>query len=255
MFNTNKVGRPVCKIEGGADDGEIIYLDPDAKEHKGKLKKNYFKDLEVNDGTFQQIPDSTKERECGMIVGMSGSGKSYYTNKYIKEYKKLHKKTDVYFFSVLEEDKSIDKKSVKRVKIDESWIEEPLGIEDLPNPCLCVFDDVEMIKDKQIKNALFDFINSILTTGRHTNTSIIMTVHYPNGNYIRNFLNECHWFVYFPYGSNSRTNYVLENYIGVDKKEIKYIKTLKSRWCCVFKNYPQCILTEHNLFAISDLQT
>jgi len=253
MFNTNKVGRPICKIVGGADDNELIYLDPDAKEQKGKLKKNYFRDLEIKDGIFQQVPDTTKERECGMICGMSGSGKSYYTNNYIKEYKKVYKKNDVYFFSVLDEDKSIDKKFVKRVKIDESWIEEPLTIQDVPN-CLCVFDDIEMIKEKDIKKSLFDFINAILTTGRHTNTSIIMTVHYPNSNYIRNFLMECHWFVYFPYGSNGRTNYVLENYIGIDKKEIKYIKTLKTRWCCVFKNYPQAVLTEHNLFAVSDLE-
>ena len=255
MFNTNKVGRPVCKVIGGEDNGEVIYLDPDVKDTKGakgKLKKNYFKDLEIKDGIFQQVPDTTKERECGMIVGASGSGKSYYTNNYIKEYKSVHKKNPVYFFSVLEEDKSINKKMIQRVKIDEGLITEPLTINDLTNS-LVIFDDVEMVKDKAIKVALFDLINSILTTGRHTNTSIIMTVHYPTGKYLKDLLNECHWFVYFPFGSNRSTNYVLENYIGIDKKEIKHIKDLGSRWACVFKNYPQCVLTEHNLFSLSSL--
>ena len=32
MFNTNKVGRPVCKVIGGEDNGEVIYLDPNVKE-------------------------------------------------------------------------------------------------------------------------------------------------------------------------------------------------------------------------------
>ena len=253
MFNTNKKGKPICKVIGGEDDGEIVYLDSEITNNgKGKLKKNYFRDLEIKDGILQQVPDTTKERECGMITGMSGSGKSYYTNNYIKQYKATYKKNNVYFFSVLDEDKSIDKKLIKRVRIDNDIIENPLSINDVEN-ALCVFDDIEMIKDKAIKDALFAFINEILTTGRHTNTSCILTVHYPNSKYIRTLLNECHWFVYFPFGSNRATNYVLENYIGIDKKEIKYIKTLKTRFACIFKNYPQSCLTEHNLFAISDL--
>ena len=253
MFNTNKIGRPVCKIEGGADDNEIIYLDTEANTNRGgKLKKNYFDKLQITDGKLQQIPDTTTERQCIMIVGACGSGKSYYSNNYIKEYRKSYKKNPIYFFSVLDKDDSINDKIVKRVTVDNSWINEPLTIDDVPNS-LCVFDDIEMIKEKDIKQSVFDFINSILTTGRHTNTSIILTVHYPNGKYIRNFLSECHCFVYFPFGGNRSTNYILENYIGINKKDIQFIKKLKTRWACVYKNYPQCVLTEHNLFALSDL--
>lgn len=252
MFNTNKIGRPVCKIVGGADDSETIYLDTNAQPNAGKLKKNYYNKLHIEDGIFQQVPDTTTERQCIMIAGASGSGKSHYSNNYIKEYHRCYKKNPIYFFSVLDSDTSINDKIVKRVNIDDSWITEPLTIEDVPN-ALCVFDDIEMITDKNIKQTVFDFINSILTTGRHTNTSIIMTVHYPNNKYIRNFLNECHCFVYFPFGSGRATNYVLENYIGISKKDIQHIKRLKTRWSCVFKQYPQCVLTEHNLFTISDL--
>jgi hypothetical protein len=252
MFNTNKIGRPICKINGGQDDGETIYLDTNVQPNTGKLKKNYFNKLHIEDGTFQQVPDTTTERQCIMISGASGSGKSHYSNGYIKEYHKVYKKNPIYFFSVLDEDNSISDKLVKRVQINESWITEPLEISDVNNS-LCVFDDIEMVKNKDIKQSIFDFINSILTTGRHTNTSIILTVHYPNSSYIRNFLNECHCFVYFPFGSGRATNYTLENYIGVDKKDIQYIKKLKTRWACIYKNYPQCVLTEHNLFALSDL--
>lgn len=253
MFNVSKKGRPIAKIIGGDDDGEVVYLDSKPTDNsKGKIKKSSFDKLEIKDGIFQQVPDTTTERECGMITGMSGSGKSYYTNNYIKQYKLANKKNPVYFFSVLGEDKSIDPKIVNRVRVDEGLITEPITINDVKDS-LCVFDDFEMLKEKGVRDALFNFINEILTTGRHTNTSCILTSHYPNSKLIRPLLNECHWFVYFPYSCNAPTKYVLEKYIGISPKEIKYIKGLKTRWACVFKNYPQAILTEHNLFAVSDL--
>ena len=255
MFNTSKIGRPICRVDGGTDNDEVIYLDTEASTNKsGKLKKNYLSSVSIDDGKLQQVPDTTTERQCIMITGASGSGKTTYTNSYIKEYHKAYKKNPIYFFSVLDSDSNVNEKLVKRVNIDDSWLTEPLTIEDVRNS-LCVFDDIEMIKEKNIKQALFDFINSILTTGRHTKTSIILTVHYPNNKYIRNFLNECHCFVYFPFGGNRAVNYVLENYIGLGKKDILAIKKLKSRWCCVYKNYPQCVLTEHNLFTLADVDS
>lgn len=252
MFNTNKIGRPVAVVKGGEDDGEKIYLDVEAVARGGKLKKNYMTDLKIDDGVFQQLPDTSRERDCIIISGQSGSGKSWWANSYAKEYRKAYPKRPIYFFSVLAEDSSIDKKLVKRVNIDSSWIDEPLTIEDVKE-CLVIMDDVEMVKEKAIREALFTFINSILTTGRHTKTSIILTTHYPNHQHIRNFLNEAHNFVYFPYGSNRATNYVLENYIGLGKKDILAIKKLKTRFASVYKNYPQCVLTEHNVFTVADM--
>jgi len=55
--------------------------------------------------------------------------------------------------------------------------------------------------------------------------------------------------------TDKQINYVLENYIGLGKKDIQTIKKLKTRSACVFKNYPQCVLTEHNLFALSDMDS
>jgi len=252
MFNTNKVGRPIAVVKGGEDDGEKIYLDVDSVGQGGKIKRKNFPHMKIDDGVFQQLPDTSRERDCIIIAGQSGSGKSWWANAYAKEYKKAYPRRPIYFCSVLDEDSSIDKKVVQRINIDESWIDEPLTIEDVKE-CLVIMDDVEMIKEKPIREALFTFINSILTTGRHTKTSIILTTHYPNHQHIRNFLNEAHNFVYFPYGSNRATNYVLENYIGLGKKDIMAIKKLKTRWCSVFKSFPQCVLTEHNIFTVADM--
>jgi nucleoside-triphosphatase THEP1 len=262
MFNSDDIGRPICKIVGGTDNNEVISLDTEAsninindkkKGLKGKKKIDYFESLELDKpAIFQQLPNTKTEREVGMITGQSGSGKSYYANKYIAEYKKAFKKNPIYFFSVLEDDTSINDKLVKRIKLNESWIDEALILEDVKDS-LCVFDDIEMIKDERIFKQVFKFINEILTTGRHTNTSCILTIHQANKPYIRDFLTEVHWYVYFPRGSNSRINYVLENYIGIDKKEIKYIKNLETRWACIFRQYPNCVMTERNLFMLSNL--
>jgi hypothetical protein len=111
-----------------------------------------------------------------------------------------------------------------------------------------------MIKDKVIRNEVFKFVNEILTTGRHFNISCALIVHYANNKpYLRDFLNECHTFTFFPRSMNRGTKYLLENYMGVDNDEIKKIKKLESRWVTVYKNYPNCVLSEHNLFMLADM--
>lgn len=253
MFNNAGKGRPICKVIGGSDDDEIIYLDPEGAKTNSKFKKSYFKDLNVKDGTLSVVPDTTRERDCIMITGASGSGKSHWCNNYMKEYHKSYKKNKIFFFSKLEEDKSIDKKLVQRVRIDGDMITNPIETEELKDS-LCVFDDVEHIDDDEVKKYLFKLINSILTTGRHYNISIILVIHYPNASYTRTMLSECHSFVYFPYSATRSVNYALEAYIGIDKKEIKFIKkNIKSRWIMIGKNYPQYVVAEHNLFTLADL--
>lgn len=251
-------GDPIAIIKGGPDNNEIVHLNANYEEdiEEKSLKKKHiphFKSVDLpKNALFQQYPDTKRERDCGMIVGASGSGKSYYVNQYMKNYKKAYKKRDIYFFSVIKEDKSIDPDIVKRVRLDDTWISETLSIEDVENS-LCVFDDVEQIKDIRIKQEVFRFINEILTAGRHTNTSIFLIVHYANNkSYLRDMLNEMNSFTFFPRSMNRALVYLLENYVGLDKQEIKKIKLLKTRWATVFKNYPNCVLTERNLFMLSD---
>ena len=263
-FNVEKVGDSITIIKGGEDDKTVIYLNPnyenlDNNDEVGLKKKqkqksiHYFDHLDLKDGKFEPYPDIKRERDCGMIVGASGSGKSYYVNMYMNNYRKAFKKRPIYFFSMIAEDKSINPDLVKRVKLDESWISDPLTIDDVKD-CLCVFDDIEQIKNVQIKIKIFEFVNEILTTGRHTNTSIFLIVHYANNkSYLRDMLNECHTFTYFPRSGNRATNYLLENYIGVDPKEIKKIKSLNTRWATIYKNYPNCVMTEKNLFMLANL--
>ena len=257
-FNIDKKGGAVAIVKGGQDKDTIIYLDANYVKGEGedKLGKKivYFDKVNLpKNSVFEQYPNTSRERDCGMIVGASGSGKSYYVDKYAANYKKAYKgKRPVYFFSTITEDSSINSKNIKRVRIDEDMLNNPLSCEDVKES-LCIFDDVEQLKDMRIKCEVFRFINEILTAGRHTDTSIFLIVHYgSNKPYLRDMLNECHTFTYFPRGANRSIKYLLENYIGVDSEEIKKIKKLNTRWATVFKQYPNCVLTERNLFMLAD---
>lgn len=250
----SKTNSPLCEIKDGENDGIKIYVNTDIKqdEKKSKLKRD-FTELKINDGSFQQIPNTNQERDVIMVSGQSGSGKSYYINNYLKEYRKAYKKNDIYMFSNLKSDKTLkdSEKHITRINIDNEILTDPINVEDFKNS-LVLFDDIDVIKDKKLREAVYAILNEILETGRHFNVSCIMTVHYPNKANIRTMLNECHSFVYFPWGAIKSTYYVLENYLGVDKNIIKKIKKTKSRFACVYRSFPQPIITEREIFLLTN---
>jgi energy-coupling factor transporter ATP-binding protein EcfA2 len=250
-LNLDKEGVAVAIIKGGKDDGEKIYLTDKIEDDKLKKVKSYQK-LSLKDGIFQQYPNKQKEREIGVVVGASGSGKSTYIKKYIQEYKKIYKNRQVYLFSALSDDDTLKGVSINRIKIDINLIEDRLSVQDFQES-LVIFDDIDVIRDKLLKEAVYQIMNEILMTGRHFKVSSIMSSHLANAPNMKSILNESHFFVYFPWGSTRATNYVLENYIGINKNDIKAIKSTKSRWACIFKNYPQLVLTEKNIFMLAEL--
>ena len=96
MLILNKIGRPVARNDKGKYNGMIVsvtdqFQSNDKEENDGIIKE--FKRLQIsNDSKFQQVANTTKEREILYITGCSGSGKSTYTRKFIEEMRKLKKK-------------------------------------------------------------------------------------------------------------------------------------------------------------------
>lgn len=245
-FNLKKEGRPFAKIDSGKDKDKIVSID-DGDLTSGENQ------ITIKDGKFEQIPNTTQERDILYVTGPSGSGKSYYVSRYIRNYKKAHKDHPVYIFSPVAEDKKLDDLKVKRVKIDDSLITDPILPSDLKNS-LVIFDDIDCITQKSLREALYGLLNQILEVGRHTHTSCAITNHLPtNGKETRRMLNECHSITYFPAsGSKRQLNNLLEGYIGMDTKDIKKAKNLGSRWVTVFKNYPQFIMTEKKIYLLNN---
>ena len=249
-FNLEKVGKILAKIEGGKFNNKIVSItDKDEDEVTKNLTHIHIPD----EGKFQQIPDPEMERQIVYCFGPSGSGKSTYARKYIEQWKKKHKEGKVFLFSALKEDESLDAVEPNRIIVGDNLLDDPIDVEQFTG-CLVIFDDIDVIRVKAYKEAVYDILNGILETGRHFNIDCILTNHLPsNGKDTRRILNECHSITYFPQaGAGRQQRYFLENYAGLDVKEMKKIKKLGSRWATIFKTYPMCVMSEKDLFTFDD---
>lgn len=240
-FNTVGDGIPFVKVKGGMRDGKIIYL----SDKEGGLKSIKLSGEEK----FQPIPNTKKERTIHYITGRSGSGKSTYAFNFLKEYKKKYKDNPIYLFSRLGEDSSIDKIEPLRVNLGENLLEEPIDTQELKNSC-CIFDDIDTLNDKDIKKVVENIRDDILETGRHHNITCLITNHLATGNGrdLRRTLNESQYMVFFPQNWDRGLKYLIDNYMGIDKKQFKKIKASKSRWCCFHKDYPNAVILEKEIF-------
>ena len=252
MLNLNKVGRPLARIDGGKYSGHVVsvsdqFLNSKQKEPVDNLIQE-FRQLKIaNDSKFLHIPDTTKEREILYITGPSGSGKSTYTRKYLEQYKKKYKSRPIYLFSSLPSDESLDKVGPKRIMLNEAIHADPIEVKEL-SESICIFDDIDVISDKKIREAVYDILNQVLEIGRHYKIHCVVTNHLPtNGKDTRRILNEAHTVTYFPHSAGGKIKYMLEEYVGLDRKQIAYMKKQNSRWCTIFKNYPQCYVVEHEI--------
>jgi Cdc6-like AAA superfamily ATPase len=252
-LNFDDVGRQLAVIEGGSKNkGKTVSIC--TKEEDEDDIKKAFRTIQLGEGQkFQQTPDPETERTIIYITGASGSGKSTYIASYCKQYKKKFPDNEIYVFSALNEDSSLDVVKPNRLKIDERMITDPLTVDDFKDT-LVIFDDIDVISDKKFREAVYQILNAILETGRHTKTSVCISNHLPTaGKDTRRVLNECHAVVYFPHsGSAKALKYLLTEYLGLDKTSMSKIKKLKTRWACIFKNYPTIAMTEQNMWLLAD---
>ena len=102
---------------------------------------------------------------------------------------------------------------------------------------------------------VYEILSKVLATGRHTGTSVIYTTHTAcNGRATKLILTESHSITFFMNGMNGRSSkYLLDGYLGLDKKQIQELKSIKTRWTTVIKSFPQLILTQRHLIFSKDL--
>jgi hypothetical protein len=93
----------------------------------------------------------------------------------------------------------------------------------------------------------------VLETGRHFNTEVVYTSHLAcNGKDTRRILNECKSVTIFPSGLGGKSiKYLLDNYFGLDKEQIKKIKKLNSRWVTIQKGFPMLVMSDKECFVLN----
>jgi Cdc6-like AAA superfamily ATPase len=229
-----------------------LYLTSNPSEVMGGA----FRDVKLKDKPklhFQPAPDKDIERSITYITGASGSGKSYWTRMYVEEYKKIYPKREVYLISSISDDSSIDKiKGLHRIKMDK-LLTEDISAKDFQNACV-IFDDTDCLTDKRLRLKVQEILNSVLETGRHFNCEVIYTSHLAtDGHQTKRILNECKSVVIFPSGLGGRSiKYLLDNYFGLDREQIKRIKKLNSRWVQINKGFPMSVVSDREAYVLND---
>lgn len=199
-----------------------------------------------DDGQFQLVPSPDPEkREVFYIAGASGSGKSYIARGIAECYKKLFPDRNIYLVSKLEEDSTLDAlKSLRRIKID-SLIDDYPALEEFEE-CLVIFDDYDTFTG-QAEKVIHKLIDDLATMGRHTKTTMLCLSHYlTNYKKTRLLLNEATHIVVYPMATSFHAlSYLLKTHIGMTKDDVRDLKKM-GRWVCVYKHYPQWLLSSQH---------
>ena len=122
--------------------------------------------------------------------------------------------------------------------------------------CLVIFDDLEMIRNELLLNKIMKIQDDLLCGGRHSKTSVCICNHSAaNGKSTKLILNEASSIVLYPNGLGKRVlNYILQEYLGLDKHQTNKIKKLRSRWLITIikKTYPMILLYDKEAYILND---
>jgi hypothetical protein len=251
MFNLSGIGIPVCKIVGDNKlNNKIVSM---AENTDDEDYVRYVKEIQLEgDNKFELIPNTKADRDVIYYSGAAGSGKSYSMGSYLRNYRKEFKDRPIYLFSEKESDEILDSiKNIKRVKMDDSLIDDPLDLKDFyDEPCCVIFDDIDSL-EKKLKAAVYLLLNKLLKVGRSYKISVLVSSHTScDGAQTKSMLNESTIIMWYPTCYNRNIKYLCESYVGLGKKDIAKMKGNRSRWCAYVKAFPSCILQEKNIFSI-----
>ncbi len=202
---------------------------------------------------FSLLPNADKDkRDCWYIAGQSGSGKSYIAKMLAENYCKMYPDRKVYLISKLDNDETIDSAACDIIRLDYSdWDEEPPEINTIKN-CMVIFDDVDTISKDENGVQVQQFADDIATMGRkhgddQGNITMIYISHtLTNYKKSRILLLESTHYVLFPQNTSTNTmRHLLITHVGMDEKDIKKLKRLKSRWICIKKGFPSYLIYQH----------
>ena len=244
-------GRPIARITTGKYKGKIIYID-----EKEEAEGPHYQKIDLRKNKLEPLLDP-EYRNVVYIAGPSGSGKSTYASVLANTFHKLFPKKDIFFFgrkSPKEDPAFAKNKKIIPVPIDANIVNNQVFLEDIDKGSLVIFDDVGTIHNKAQKDAVFHLMNDLMEVGRAKKIDVIITNHLINPEdrrFGRTVLNEMHSITIFGRsGSSYQINYVLKKYFGLDKKQIKEILELPSRWVTVYKTYPLAVLHEHGAYIL-----
>jgi hypothetical protein len=224
----------------------------------GVLKNKVRMEYNIHDGKIVPYPNTNPKNSDRMyIAGPSGSGKSRYIKNYMLEFIKLHPDRMIYIFSHKKHDENFEDEprlegTYIRVILDKKLIKRPIQVEELKNS-LVIFDDVDSIPDKKIKENVMTLRDQLLKIGRSQGIDVISTAHLmTNYKETREILADCPLITFFPgSGSGYGIKYLLTKYAGLDKENREKIMKLPSRWVTINISCPNYVLYEKGIYLLN----
>ena len=180
------------------------------------------------------------------IAGPTGCGKSTQISMYLDEYKKIFPKKKIFLLSDAPQDRLLDQHKPIRIKLDEELVSSPIQTMELKDS-ICIFDDVDSISDKKIRNAVTSLYDSILKKGSSKDGIHLIITNHAISDFMRtrNILINSNWIVFFPRCSNN-LGYTLQRQ-GLTKPQIEKLLKLPSRAVWLHTNYPMFYVSEHEI--------
>ena len=208
------------------------------------------REITISDGELEPLPNPNG-RECIYVAGASGSGKSFYTAKYARNYHAEYPKNKIILISKVADDVSLKGVPALAIEANRDLVDDPIEARELSNT-LVIFDDTDTVKDKATREAINQLKGDILETGRHHKTSIAITSHLiTNYGETRTVLNESHAITVYPKsGSTYHISRLLNVYFGMSKQQQERVLSLNSRWITLTRHYPQMVIYEHGAYLL-----
>jgi len=140
------------------------------------------RDVVLPEGEFFALEPTNQEngRDVIMVGGKSGSGKSHTAKNFAIRYHMLWPKRPIKLISYLKEDETLDALDFLE-RVEPEMLADPDESPDLKKyeKSLTIFDDIEGFEreDPDIHHRLQQIIDMIATTGRHTQSSLLVASH------------------------------------------------------------------------------
>jgi hypothetical protein len=218
-------------------------------------------EIELEDGyTFCLAPRPIKEKErvTMFVSAEAGAGKSYFVREYVKRYKKMFPKNPVYLISYLDEDETLDayKEIIRLDALQPEFLDECMDM-DLKTEfgnSFVIFDDIDSITSKKMKEKIYGLLNKMLRIGRHYNISVAYVGHeLYHSNDLKAIMNESQTITFFPdYLSFKKMRYLLEVYFGLSKAQINKIRSIGDRSITYIKGRKKMIMSETQCFILKN---
>lgn len=210
------------------------------------------KEINLYEGSVELVP--APERECILLTGPSGSGKSYVCARYMEKFQTMFPDRELFVISRLTEDPTLDDSDAtfSRIVLDNEFVDDTPVLEDFPRGSLLLFDDVSSLEasDKKLFEAVMKLQSECLETGRHNNLYMLVTNHLAlNYKHTRMILAESSRVVFYPHGGSVyQIKQYLKRYAGMDSKAINKFLNLPSRWACYATTYPAYVAHEKGIY-------